>query len=206
MHQVAALSVACLWHCMQSVWARDTSHYVLKYIAECEMPKHKAPTVWQVRPLGPDPSDPGSRPGRGTFIVRLSCVWHDFPCAWIWMWSCWPSPGSPGAGVVCQSTVRPSLPYAWILSFVLSSPLPCARVMSLLSGPAFACAGVVLAAPPYIPGTNAYSQKQNSTTEGFGACGTTDLEHSISGLVVEYIVAIDVTRVRFPADACLLLS
>ena len=25
--------------------------------------------------------------------------------------------------------------------------------------------------------------------------------HSISGLVVEYIVAIDVTRVRFPADA-----
>ena len=28
-------------------------------------------------------------------------------------------------------------------------------------------------------------------------------EHGISGLVVEYIVAIDVTRVRFPADACL---
>ena len=28
---------------------------------------------------------------------------------------------------------------------------------------------------------------------------------SISGLVVEYIVAIDVTRVRFPADASLLL-
>ena len=27
---------------------------------------------------------------------------------------------------------------------------------------------------------------------------------SISGLVVEYIVAIDVTRVRFPADAILL--
>jgi hypothetical protein len=26
-------------------------------------------------------------------------------------------------------------------------------------------------------------------------------DHSISGLVVEYIVAIDVTRVRFPADA-----
>ena len=26
---------------------------------------------------------------------------------------------------------------------------------------------------------------------------------SISGLVVEYIVAIDVTRVRFPADACI---
>ena len=25
---------------------------------------------------------------------------------------------------------------------------------------------------------------------------------SISGLVVEYIVAIDVTRARFPADAC----
>ena len=25
---------------------------------------------------------------------------------------------------------------------------------------------------------------------------------SISGLVVEYIVAIDVTRVRYPADAC----
>ena len=29
---------------------------------------------------------------------------------------------------------------------------------------------------------------------------------SISGLVVEYIVAIDVTRVRFPADALLLLT
>ncbi len=28
--------------------------------------------------------------------------------------------------------------------------------------------------------------------------------NSISGLVVEYIVAIDVTRVRFPADAFLL--
>ena len=27
--------------------------------------------------------------------------------------------------------------------------------------------------------------------------------NSISGLVVEYIVAIDVTRVRFPADACM---
>ena len=27
-------------------------------------------------------------------------------------------------------------------------------------------------------------------------------DSSISGLVVEYIVAIDVTRVRFPADAC----
>ena len=27
--------------------------------------------------------------------------------------------------------------------------------------------------------------------------------HRISGLVVEYIVAIDVTRVRFPADALL---
>jgi len=27
------------------------------------------------------------------------------------------------------------------------------------------------------------------------------MHHSISGLVVEYIVAIDVTRVRFPADA-----
>ena len=27
--------------------------------------------------------------------------------------------------------------------------------------------------------------------------------HRISGLVVEYIVAIDVTRVRFPADACI---
>ena len=27
---------------------------------------------------------------------------------------------------------------------------------------------------------------------------------SISGLVVEYIVAIDVTRVRFPADALLI--
>ena len=31
-----------------------------------------------------------------------------------------------------------------------------------------------------------------------------DLSNSISGLVVEYIVAIDVTRVRFPADAFLL--
>ena len=29
------------------------------------------------------------------------------------------------------------------------------------------------------------------------------LRNSISGLVVEYIVAIDVTRVRFPADAIL---
>jgi hypothetical protein len=29
---------------------------------------------------------------------------------------------------------------------------------------------------------------------------------SISGLVVEYIVAIDVTRVRFPADALFCLS
>jgi hypothetical protein len=28
--------------------------------------------------------------------------------------------------------------------------------------------------------------------------------NSISGLVVEYIIAIDVTRVRFPADAFLL--
>ena len=28
----------------------------------------------------------------------------------------------------------------------------------------------------------------------------------ISGLVVEYIVAIDVTRVRFPADACVVVS
>ena len=28
----------------------------------------------------------------------------------------------------------------------------------------------------------------------------------ISGLVVEYIVAIDVTRVRFPADACFLVN
>ena len=30
--------------------------------------------------------------------------------------------------------------------------------------------------------------------------------NSISGLVVEYIVAIDVTRARFPADACFGLS
>ena len=30
--------------------------------------------------------------------------------------------------------------------------------------------------------------------------------HRISGLVVEYIVAIDVTRVRFPADALLAAS
>ena len=28
-------------------------------------------------------------------------------------------------------------------------------------------------------------------------------KHRISSLVVEYIVAIDVTRVRFPADACM---
>ena len=33
----------------------------------------------------------------------------------------------------------------------------------------------------------------------------TSTVHSISGLVVEYIVAIDVTRVRFPADALLVL-
>ena len=30
--------------------------------------------------------------------------------------------------------------------------------------------------------------------------------NSISGLVAEYIVAIDVTRVRFPADALLVVS
>jgi hypothetical protein len=30
--------------------------------------------------------------------------------------------------------------------------------------------------------------------------------NSISGLVVEYIVAIDVTRVRFPADALLVVA
>ena len=29
------------------------------------------------------------------------------------------------------------------------------------------------------------------------------IKSRISGLVVEYIVAIDVTRVRFPADACI---
>ena len=33
---------------------------------------------------------------------------------------------------------------------------------------------------------------------------TEQLSRSISGLVVEYVVAIDVTRVRFPADACFL--
>jgi hypothetical protein len=32
-------------------------------------------------------------------------------------------------------------------------------------------------------------------------CGERKFHQSISGLVVEYIVAIDVTRVRFPADA-----
>ena len=32
-----------------------------------------------------------------------------------------------------------------------------------------------------------------------------ELDKSISGLVAEYIVAIDVTRARFPADALLLL-
>ena len=34
-----------------------------------------------------------------------------------------------------------------------------------------------------------------------GMAGSWPMQHSISGLVVEYIVAIDVTRVRFPADA-----
>ena len=31
-------------------------------------------------------------------------------------------------------------------------------------------------------------------------------EKNIGGLVVEYIVAIDVTRVRFPVDACIVAS
>ena len=35
----------------------------------------------------------------------------------------------------------------------------------------------------------------------FNYLSTQLLSNSISGLVVEYIVAIDVTRVRFPADA-----
>ena len=38
---------------------------------------------------------------------------------------------------------------------------------------------------------------------GLGPSWADILESSISGLVVEYIVAIDVTRVRFPADAFL---
>ena len=42
-------------------------------------------------------------------------------------------------------------------------------------------------------------------TTPFRAKGPPD-EHSISGLVVEYIVAIDVTRVRFPADASISFS
>ena len=76
--------------------------------------------------------------------------------------------------------------------------------MSLLSGPALACAGVSSLSwqplRPFLVPIH-HSQKQNRTTEGFGAGGTTDSEHSISGLVVEYIVAIDVTQVRFLADA-----
>ena len=49
----------------------------------------------------------------------------------------------------------------------------------------------------------AYGQKGRACghqTTPFTVKGPPD-EHSISGLVVEYIVAIDVTRVRFPADA-----
>ena len=40
------------------------------------------------------------------------------------------------------------------------------------------------------------------TTFDFAAASLLPAANSISGLVVEYIVAIDVTRVRFPADAC----
>ena len=50
---------------------------------------------------------------------------------------------------------------------------------------------------------------------GWDLCGVIDCKttiaihgqdglNSISGLVAEYIVAIDVTRARFPADACLI--
>ena len=39
--------------------------------------------------------------------------------------------------------------------------------------------------------------------QGYSICQThSKSPSSISGLVAEYIVAIDVTRVRFPADAC----
>ena len=41
------------------------------------------------------------------------------------------------------------------------------------------------------------------TTFDFAAASLLPAANSISGLVVEYIVAIDVTRVRFPADACM---
>ena len=40
-----------------------------------------------------------------------------------------------------------------------------------------------------------------ATTVLFNDLPVAALVHRISGLVVEYIVAIDVTRVRFPADA-----
>ena len=43
----------------------------------------------------------------------------------------------------------------------------------------------------------AWASLDPSLCKGFFSAGN----HRISGLVVEYIVAIDVTRIRFPADA-----
>ena len=59
------------------------------------------------------------------------------------------------------------------------------------------------------PRDNAQRRNQRSTTDSqeriVSALGVSVIAirfvNSISGLVVEYIVAIDVTRVRFPADA-----
>ena len=45
-----------------------------------------------------------------------------------------------------------------------------------------------------------FKRAQNSHRNAIITFGAT-IASSISGLVVEYIVAIDVTRVRFPADA-----
>ena len=52
-----------------------------------------------------------------------------------------------------------------------------------------------MAAPP--TATTAASANVVAAIEGPMNCG----HIRISGLVVEYIVAVDVTRVRFPADA-----
>ena len=60
--------------------------------------------------------------------------------------------------------------------------------------PAFQAGG-----PGSIPGRRIFL-KPNSLPKALGR-GFGPVPHSISGLVVEYIVAIDVTRVRFPADA-----
>ena len=45
--------------------------------------------------------------------------------------------------------------------------------------------------------------RKNKRTDAAGNALGANFNMSISGLVVEYIVAIDVTRVRFPADAML---